>query len=252
MAPVTNDVNDSEILILRERLRRLEEAYQEAQRLSLSNDYAAAVMHEVNNPLEAITNLVYLAQHESNADEIGRYLGTVQEQLLVLAAITRSSLAFYKGQAESREINLMGIAESALKLHFNRLRKAKVRVQTEYCSDAECQGVASEILQVISNLILNAVDAMADTSNALLRVRINRTGDSLQISVTDNGPGIPIHMEHRLFEAHASGKKTGMGMGLWLSKKIAAKHGGTIRSRTSRKHGNSGTVFSMRLPASHA
>jgi len=235
---------------LERRLLKLEGAYQECQRLSLSNDFAAAVMHEVNNPLEAITNLVYLAQDEiTSSEERQRYLNLVQEQLIVLASVARSSLAFYRGQDETRDINLMDIAESALKLHFRRLHQGSVKVSTEYCGNTSCSAIGSEILQVISNLILNAADALADTSEASLTITVRRTKSMLQLSIRDNGPGVPEHLEKSLFEAHATGKKTGTGMGLWLSRCIVTKHGGTLCFRTSRAAGKSGTLFRMALPA---
>ena len=231
------------------RLLKLEAAYQECQRLSVSNDFAAAVMHEVNNPLEAITNLVYLIQDEvTSSEERQRYLDQVQEQLLLLASVARSSLAFYRGQDEARDINLMDIAESAIKLHFRRLHQGHVKVSTEYCEDTACRAIGSEVLQVISNLILNAVDALADTPEAAIRISVRRTKSMLQLSVHDNGPGVPARLQASLFEAHATGKKRGTGMGLWLSRRIVTKHGGSISFRTSRAAGKSGTLFRVALP----
>lgn len=234
--------------VVAERLEKLEIAYQECQRHALANDFSAAVMHEVNNPLEAITNLVYLAQHSEAMPEVQGYLGHIQEQLQVLTNVAHSSLAFHKGQSEARELRLMEIAESALKLHFARLQRSNIRVETQYCEDSRFHGVGSEILQVVSNLVLNAADALSGTSDAMLRVQVHRTGNRLELVVEDNGPGVPSELEGKLFEAHATGKKTGTGMGLWVSERIARKHGGEITFRTDRNAGRSGTAFTVAFP----
>ena len=146
----------------------------------------------------------------------------------------------------------MDIAESALKLHFGRLHQKSIRVSTEYCGNTGCRGIGSEILQVISNLILNAADALTDTSDAAVKVTVRRTKSLLQLSIQDNGPGVPAHLQDKLFEAHATGKKTGTGMGLWLSRRIVAKHGGTLCFRTCRDIGKNGTIFRMALPIQYA
>ena len=110
----------------------LEERYARCERLSIANNFAAAVMHEVNNPLEAITNLVYLAQREEPGQPIKDYLEQIQEQMAMLTAVARSSLTFYRGQDQPRSLDLVHIAESALKLHGARLKAAGVQISTRY------------------------------------------------------------------------------------------------------------------------
>lgn len=230
----------------------LEERYARCERLSIANNFAAAVMHEVNNPLEAITNLVYLAQREEPGQPIKDYLEQIQEQMAMLTAVARSSLTFYRGQDQPRNLDLVHIAESALKLHGARLKAAGVQISTRYCNDPGFLGIASEILQVLSNFILNAGDALSATPDGAIRISVHRTGSWLHFAISDNGPGIPERLKGRLFEAHSTSKSVGMGMGLWLSRRIATKHGGCIRYRTSSRPGKSGTVFSLTLPLAQA
>lgn len=236
---------------LARRLRKLEETYMRCERLCITNSYAAAIMHEINNPLEAITNLVYLATQDESPDEVRRYLHLAQDQLIILGSIAHASLSFYRGQEHPKQINVMQVAESALKLHSYRLQRGGIRISTRYADNNECIGIASELLQVLSNLILNAADALAQTPNAVLTVRVHRTPKYLRLLVSDNGPGIPESLEQHIFEAHSTGKAMGVGMGLWISSRIIAKHGGSIRFRTRRASHRCGTVFSFMLPLSN-
>jgi len=226
----------------------LEERYARCERLSIANNFAAAVMHEVNNPLEAINNLVYLAQMEEPSAPLKDYLEQIHEQMVMLTAIARSSLSFYRGQDTPRDLDLVHIAECALRLHSTRLKTAGVRVRTRYCSEPAFLGIASETLQVISNLILNAADALSATPNGEIRISVHRTRSWLHFAISDDGPGIPDDVRKRLFQAHSTSKNSGMGMGLWLSRRIVTQHGGCIRYRTSARPGKSGTVFSVTLP----
>jgi signal transduction histidine kinase len=105
---------------------------------------------------------------------------------------------------------------------------------------------------VISNLILNSIDAISDDQRGRLHVRVRRCSGAVHITVADNGSGIPAEIEAQLFEAHVTGKQTGTGLGLWGSKRMLIKHGGTIKYRTSRSLGKSGTVFRIRLPSIQA
>jgi signal transduction histidine kinase len=129
------------------RLSKMEEVFQNCQRLSVANQFAASVMHEVNNPLEAITNLVYLTKHEDDSKWARSYLDTVEEQLVVLADIARASLSFYRDQATMKEVDLVKVAESALKVHFARLSRGRLEICQKHSDNAICNGVASEILR---------------------------------------------------------------------------------------------------------
>ncbi len=237
---------------LKRRIDRLEASYARCKQLSIANNFAAAIIHEVNNPLEAIHNLVYLAQREEPIQPIKGYLEQIEEQMVMLTAIARSSLGFYRGQEQPRDLDLVHIAECALKLHGARLKAAGVRVRTRYCSDPGFLGIASEILQVLSNLILNAGDALSAIPDGEIRVSVHRSRSWLHFAIADNGPGIPDHVRERLFEAHSTSKNSGMGMGLWLSRRIVREHGGCIRYRTSGRPGKSGTVFSVTFPQTQA
>ncbi len=238
---------------LESRLRAMEETLERYAQLSLVNQYAAAVMHEVNNPLEAITNLVYLLEHEDPLPATARErLATLGEQVDILTQVTRKSLSFHRGQVLPKEVDLVGVAESALKLHLARISARKVRVNRRFAQRAVCHGISGELLQLVSNLVLNSLDALDDREGASLHVRVHRGSDRIHVTVADNGSGVPEHVEQALFTPNVTSKRNGTGLGLWLSERILRRHQGTIRMRTSRAPGKSGTVFRISLPYSIA
>ena len=234
---------------LEERVKSLEIQVQECERLSVSNRYAAAVMHEVNNPLEAMTNLVYLLQQEALGESSQERLNLLQEQIAVLTAVTRPSLAFYREHKQSTLVDMTSLIESVNKLHSNRLVSAGIELHRRCPENAVCDVRGSELLQVLSNLVLNAIDALAEAGQgAHIHIRVRCCPDCVHLLVADDGPGIPGHLESRIFQAHATGKAQGSGLGLWISERIIRNHRGWIRYRTCRTSGRSGTAFRIYLP----
>lgn len=231
------------------RLRAMEGVLEQYAQQSVVNSFAAALMHEVNNPLEAITNLVYLLRREDPLPERTQSrLEQLEEQLEVLTQVARQSLSFHRGQAVAKEVDLIGIAESALRLHVSRISERNVLICKQFPERAVCRGVSGELLQVVSNLILNALDALPEQTDAALHVRIRRGQRYVHLTVADNGSGVPEHVHATLFQAHVTSKRNGTGLGLWLSERILHRHSGKIRMRTSRAPGKSGTVFRISLP----
>lgn len=234
---------------LEARLHKLESTVQECERLSVANRYAAAVMHEVNNPLEAITNLAYLMQDEPLTEEGRERLRMLEEQITVLTAVTRPSLAFYRDQKASKEVDLAALVESVAKLHAGRLQSAGIELHRKGPETLPCTVVGSELLQVLSNLVLNAFDALVDGGiGTNIHIRLRCCPGCISVLVADDGPGIPQKVEEKLFQAHATGKARGSGLGLWISERIIQNHRGSIRHRTSRRPGRSGTAFRIQLP----
>jgi signal transduction histidine kinase len=208
-------------------------------------------MHEVNNPLEALTNLVYLTQRTpQDTSAVLENMRIAESQLLRLGEITRTTLSFYREQAEATDFDMVKIAESALLIHARRARSQKVEVHKELKGPAMARVFAGEILQVVSNLIINALDAVPE-SGGVLSLRVRTLNGQVHISVSDNGSGIDSSMSKVLFEAHQTTKKHGTGLGLWLSKNIAERHKGTIAYRCKKRPGKTGTTFKLSLPISH-
>jgi signal transduction histidine kinase len=235
---------------LLERLRIAEESLQCSERLAVASRYAAAIMHEVNNPLEALTNLVYLTKHDPrNVSAVIKNMEIAESQLSRLGEITRTTLSFYREQTEAKDFDLVEIAESALLIHSRRAQRQKVEIRKEIKGPAKARVFAGEILQVLSNLIINALDALPETGG-IMTLRLKTLKGKVHISVADNGSGITPAMSKVMFRPHQTTKSDGTGLGLWLSKGIAERHNGTITYRCETRPGKTGTTFRLTLPMS--
>ena len=229
------------------RLKMAEEALLRSEKLALASRYAGAIMHEVNNPLEALTNLIFLTKMFSADEKVQENMEVAEAQLKRLGEITRKSLDFYKDEREAQAFDLIDIVESALTIHAKRLRNQQVELQKRLRTPATAKVLAGEMLQVVSNLILNALDAVP-IERATLSVRVRSCPVRVHITISDNGKGIEPAVLRHLFEANRTAKTHGTGFGLWLSKRIIEKHGGTIHCRTSQQPGHRGTTFRVCVP----
>jgi signal transduction histidine kinase len=235
--------------ILRDQLDQAENALERSERLAAASRYAGAIMHEVNNPLEAITNLVYLTKiQKSNANQVFENMCIIEEQLKTLGRVTCRALTFHRDQADAKEFDLVDIAESALRLHADKLSRHSITIDRQFRGPACATVIGSEILQVLSNLILNAVDALP-RGTGRISVRVKSGCHCIHILVSDNGSGIPDTFASRLFEPYVTSKDSGTGLGLWLSKRIITRHRGTLRFRSSQRKGRNGTSFRVSLPS---
>ncbi len=243
---VTVDMHDHKDC--EERLFRAQAALLRSEQLALAGSFAGAVMHEVNNPLEALGNLVYLASQDAADPEMVRhYLRIAQEQLLHVQSIARKTLAFYRPNSGRSEVDLVQVLDSALHLQRPQLMAKSIMVHREQPGEAPIKAHAGELLQVFTNLIANAIEALH--TEGVLHVRVSKTDGHIHILIADNGSGISREQQERLFEAFAtSGKEKGTGMGLWTSKALVEKHRGRIRHRSSTTPGRKGTAFRISLP----
>lgn len=239
---------DSSQSELKKRLDQAELALERSERLAVAGRYASAIMHEVNNPLEAITNLVYLTKlDKDDPARVFENMLIIEQQLRIVGRVTSQALTFQREKSEAKEVDLVDITESALKLHADKIARHGVQVDRRLDGPALSKVIGSEILQVVSNLILNAVDALP-RGEGRLSVRVKTRGPCVLITVADNGSGIASHVSARLFEPYVTSKNSGTGLGLWLSKRITTKHSGTLRFRTSQRTGRCGTSFRISLP----
>jgi signal transduction histidine kinase len=240
----------SEVQTLREKVQRAEEALERSERMAVANRFAGAIMHEVNNPLEAITNLVFLTRlNAGNRAQVLENMDTIEQQLSILGGVTRQSLKFHHDHSPRAECDLVDVAKSALKIHADKISRHHISVEPLFCESASAFIYEAEILQVISNLLLNALEALSTCENhRRLLIRVAQTRCAAHITIADSGPGIPEHFKQNLFEAYRTSKPSGTGLGLWISKRIIDRHNGCIRLRTSRRSGSSGTTFRVSIP----
>jgi signal transduction histidine kinase len=174
------------------------------------------------------------------------YLDEADSQLRSLGEITSRSLAFIRLDTEAKEIDLVDLATSALRLHHEQISKKRINVQTRSSESALARVKKGEIFQAVTNLLLNSIEALPHSGNLHVRVAISRS--NAIITIADNGAGIPESMRDTLFDAFKSNKSDGNGLGLWIVREIVHGHGGTIQYRSSSVVGRSGTIFRVSLP----
>ena len=234
-----------------QKLRACEENLRRYHHLALAGRLVGATMHEVNNRLAALTNLIFLARAlaESPQQSIV-YLNEADIQLRSLGEITSRSLAFIRLDTDLKEVDLVELATSALRLHHEQISKKRINVQTRSSEIARAFVRKGEIFQVVANLLTNAIEALPHSGS--LHVRIATQHSATIITIADNGSGIPESMRETLFESFKSNKSDGNGLGLWIVNKIIRSHGGKIQYRSSSARGRSGTVFRIALPTQNA
>jgi len=227
-----------------------EQALERSERMAIANRYAGAIIHEVNNPLEAIANLAYLTKLEvNNPAQVIENMETIELQIETVGKLTRRALTFHRDQDSPSESDLVEITKSALKLYAEKIARHGVAVELNSSDPVIVWVFESEILQVISNLVLNALEAVP-SGDGRLSLHVSKTDKGASITVSDNGKGVPENMRERLFEPYVTSKRSGTGLGLWLSGRIIKRHGGTIQVHTSDTEPNRGSSFCVTLPIS--
>ncbi len=222
--------------------KRTEEALRKTEKLAAAGRLAATIAHEINNPLEAVTNLLFLARSEQSLDASRRFLETADHELQRVGHITRQTLGFYRETTSPVDIDLTQLLKGVVDVFRRKLASRDVTVNIEAESAVALQGVQGELRQVFSNLLSNAIDA--SPAGCQIRIRIKQVGLRVQVAIADCGSGISPTARAQLFEPFFTTKKdVGTGLGLWISKEIVENHGGKIRFRSSVGAGKSGTVF---------
>ena len=230
--------------------RRTEQALRRAEQLAAAGRLAASIAHEINNPLEAVTNLLFLAKLDDNIGGNTRNLLEVADkELQRLSHITARSLKFYRQRTAASLTSIEETMDSVLFFHETELRMRGVELERRYRPSPPVVCFAGEIQQVLTNLISNAIEATEDRGRVVVGVRpgaVNGGGEHVLISVADNGSGMNKFMLGRLFHPFVTTKgEAGTGLGLWVSKGILDKHQASIRVRSRL---GVGTVF-LDLPA---
>ena len=235
--------------------KKSEEILRRTEKLAVAGRLAASIAHEINNPLEAITNCLYLVAQTDLPPDARTYLDLAQEELNRVAQITVQTLRFYRRSTQATRIDVHELIETVLALLDSRLRSAGIEIVRDWAALPLISAHDGEIRQVLANLVGNATDALPHGGRIVLRTSVKRdpvSGRSgIRISVGDNGVGMSRVTLNRIFEPFFSTKGiTGTGLGLWVSREIVEKHHGTLRarSREALPERGGGTVFSLFLP----
>jgi len=237
--------------------KRSEEALRKTEKLAATGRLAASIAHEINNPLEAITNLLYLLSNHADLAEPARsYVEMAEHEVRRISEITQQTLRFYRQSTLPARTNLSELLDSVLSLHQGRLRNLGIAVEKKYDAGTDLYCFAGELRQVFANLIGNAIDAMPNGGKLVIRARRSRDWScpermGVRFQVADSGSGMPAEVRKRIFEPFFTTKEvTGTGLGLWVSSEIVAKHKGSmrVRSHPEADGGKSGTIFELFFP----
>ena len=232
-----------------------EEALRRTEKLAATGRLAASIAHEINNPLESVTNLLYLIEMNVRSDkDTHGYALTAQKELDRVAQISKKTLSFYRESTNAAAVDLGALVTEVEDIYSVRLERKEIRLEVECELTRKPNGLAGELRQVISNLVTNAIDASPEKT--VIRVRLRDAhrwvGDEepgVRVTVGDLGHGIPADVLADLFKPFVTTKgQKGTGLGLWLSQSIVRRHGGTMRVRSSTAVGRQGTCFSVFLP----
>jgi len=238
--------------------KKAEAALIQSEKLAAVGRLASSISHEINNPLEAITNLLYLVALSKDLPEgVRNYVETAQSELSRVCQIATQTLRFHRQAVRATQVSAVDLVEPVLNLYQGRLTNSNIKVEADYDPGTAILCFESDIRQVLNNLIANAIDAMRQGGQ--LRVRAhNTTGFStnsngrrpgLRVTIADTGRGMSPAVKARLFEPFYTTKDlNGTGLGLWISAGIVNRHHGRLTYRTSEHPVYHGTVFSLFIP----
>lgn len=232
-----------------------EDALRKSEKLAAAGRLAATIAHEINNPLEAVTNLLYILRLNDKWDDNARsHVAQAEHELARIAHVARQTLGFYRDTTSPHLMNLPKIVNEVLSLYLPRIQAKHINLSREFDETVKITGLAGEIRQVVSNFVANAIDALP--VQGALRIRVHHAKEITnsgraggRVVIADTGSGISPAHRKKLFEPFYTTKQdVGTGLGLWVSREIVQKHGGSITLRSSVTPGHSGTVFSIFLP----
>lgn len=232
-----------------------QDALLQSEKLAAVGLLASSMAHEINNPLEAVTNLLYLAANAEIGPAAKEFLETADNELRRVAAVVTKTLRFHRQHSKPLSVHMDSLIDSAISLYQSRITQARIVVERFSRPSPSITCLDGEIRQVLSNLVGNATDAMATQGGRLMvssrsstHWKTGRPG--VLVTVADTGPGISRHNLSKIFEPFFSTKgEQGTGLGLWISKEITERHQGVLRVKSRAGQTNSGTVFTLFLPS---
>ncbi len=237
------------VLVFRDvtQARLAQTALLRSEKLATVGRLAATIAHEINNPLEAISNLLYLVQSAPSLETARQYAASAEGELARAAHVAQQTLSFARRRESPAAVSMAELVEGTLALFAGRLTAKNIEVVKRYDGSDQALVVAAEARQVIANLLGNALDAENPGGRIDVRVRPSATCKTVRLTIADRGCGIKGEHKSRLFEPFFTTKeRIGTGLGLWVAKEIADAHGATIRVRS---RAGRGSVFCVSWPA---
>jgi PAS domain S-box-containing protein len=261
-APIRDDQGAvlGAVLVFRDatKERKSQEVLRKTEKLASAARFAATVAHEINNPLEAIGNLLYIVRTTPGLPASSvENLALAEQELDRVAHISRQTLGFYRESKTPVWVDVPAIIDYVLKIYANKLKTNGIAVECEFGACPPIHGLPGELTQLLANLISNAADAVASNGvmgdSGLIKVRTsahqNGSDQFVQIEIEDNGPGITPANLLQIFEPFFTTKEdVGTGLGLWVAREIVTRHGGTISTRAVEGAKATGAIFTIQLP----
>ena len=258
-APILNDRSQlmGVVVVFRDvtQRRQTEQTLRASDRLTQVGRLAATIAHEIRNPLDTVSNLIFLLRHESYPNpETKNYLDLASEELARITQITGHLLTFHREAQSPVQVDLTRVLESVLALLAPQITMTGITVTSRFDTLRPVRGFPGELRQVFSNLVVNAVHSMTAGGRLLLHVYESSLSSDperkgVRVTVLDNGEGIPPGVRKNLFAPFYTTKgEGGTGLGLWVTRGIIEKHEGTIHFISSLRPGRTGTAFSVFLP----
>lgn len=235
-------------------IRLAENERRKSEKLAVAGRLALSISHEINNPLESVTNLLYLIERSTSLTDAKALAETAADELARVSEIATQALRFYRSPSKPTLVHISEIVDSALTLYQSRLASAEIVVERDFRECSPIVAMSGELRQVTLNLIGNAFDAIGRRGRLRIRAANSRQHSNgslrgIRLTIADTGSGIRPDIRDSIFEPFVSTKgDTGTGLGLWLSSQIVRKHGGTIQVKSRALPARSGTVFSVFLP----
>lgn len=236
--------------------RIAEEGLRQAEKLAATGRLASTMAHELNNPLESVTNLLFLVRSDPALPDgaCRDYLAHAEQELARVTHMVGLTLGFFGGNSSPTLVSVPEIVNDLLAIYAGRIVAKKLHIEPRFDENLELRAVRAELRQVFANLLTNAIDVSPMGGSIYLRVHRRRDWShperhGVRVSIADQGPGIKLEDRPKLFEPFFTTKKdVGTGLGLWASKRMIERLNGWIRFRSSNRPGRSGTVFSVYLP----
>jgi PAS domain S-box-containing protein len=237
--------------------RRAEEAMLRAEKLAVAGRLAASVAHEINNPLEAVSNLLFLITLADSTDAARQHAQTALDQLMRVSMITQQTLKFHRQSGAPSMTKLSEVVDTVRALFQMRLAANEITIEIQARSEVEVNCMPSEAQQIFANLMANSIEATPSGGRITVRLRPScdwrdHAVKGMRVTFADSGTGIDRETTKRMFEPFFTTKsETGTGLGLWVVAQLVERHDGHVGVYSRQKYGPSGTVFSVFLPLNY-
>ncbi len=230
--------------------KKLEQSLLQAEKIAATGRMAATIAHEVNNPLEAITNLLYLLRSKVTDEEGLKYLATAEGEIMRVSHIAKQTLGYYREHAAASAASLSEIAQQAVDIYAPRCIAANIKLNTSFHSSRKPAVRRGEMMQVVSNVIANSIYAMPRGGTIDVEVSDSEAGPKgVDLVVRDNGSGVSPENLPRIYDAFFTTRATiGTGIGLFVAKQLIEGHGGKITIESSQDSDTHGTTVRVFLP----